>query len=310
MPLDPQAKIIIDLVESTSAFELTSETPPQRVRELFASFVVPSQVACATVEDCTIPGPAGEIPVRIYRPAGDAPKPVIVYYHGGGWVIGGLDTHDGTCRLLATSVDAVVVSVDYRLAPEHVFPAAVDDAFTALQWVHAHAAELGGDPGRLAVAGDSAGGNLSAVVAQLARDAGGPPLCFQLLVYPATDYGCDRPSMTENAAGYFLTVDAMNWFFGHYLRGPEDGDDPRVSPLRSDDLAGLPPAFVITAEFDPLRDQGIAYAEAMRAAGVTVNARNYEGMFHGFFGMTEMMDVAKVALDDAAAELRAAFGEA
>jgi acetyl esterase len=239
MPLDPQAKVIIDLIDSTGAFELTMETPPQQVRELFAAMTMPSEIACAHIEDRAIPGPHGGIPVRIYRPAGDAPKPTVVYYHGGGWVIGGLDTHDSTCRALANAADALVVSIDYRLAPEHTFPAAVDDSFAALQWVAEHAAELGGDPARIAVAGDSAGGNLAAVMAQQARDAGGPGLCFQLLVYPVTEHEFERPSWTENATGYFLTTEAMRWFFFHYLRTADDGADPRVSPMRARDLAGL-----------------------------------------------------------------------
>ncbi len=204
----------------------------------------------------------------------------------------------------------MVVSVDYRLAPEHPFPAPVDDAFAALTWVHDHAADFGGDPTRIAVAGDSAGGNLAAVVAQLARDAGGPDLCFQLLIYPVTDHEFDSASMDDNAEGYFLTRDAMRWFYSHYLNDPDEGADPRVSPIRASDLAGLPPAYVITAEFDPLRDQGIAYAEAMRDAGTVVAAKTYAGMFHGFFSMVAYIDAGKVAFDDAVAALRDAFEEA
>jgi acetyl esterase len=260
------------------------------------------------VEDRTIPGPAGEIPVRVYRPnAGDG-LPVVVYFHGGGWVCGSLKTHDNVCRSLANGVGAVVVSVDYRMAPEDKFPAAVDDAFAATQWVHEHAAELGVDAARLAVAGDSAGGNLAAVVSLLARDAGGPPIAFQLLVYPVTDHEFTSRSMEENAEGYFLTRGDMQWFFSHYLRSDADGDDPRVSPIRASDLRNLPPALVITAEYDPLRDQGKAYAEALRAAGNEVEAVSYDGMFHGFFGMDAMIDVAKVALDDAADALRRHLG--
>lgn len=310
MSLDPQAQAMIDLIASTGLGDLTPETDPQHVRDLMTALAIPSDVVVHRIEDRTIPGPGGEIPVRLYRPAGDTPKPVVVYYHGGGWVIGNLESHDATCRELANAADVVVVSVDYRLAPEHVFPAAVDDAFAALEWVHEHAPELGADPSRIAVAGDSAGASLAAVVAQLARDANGPPIVFQLLVYPATDYEFSSPSMIENADGYFLTIAGMRWFYGHYLRSEADGDDPRVSPARAADLSGLPPAFVITAEYDPLRDQGMAYAAALRAAGTPTEATRYEGMFHGFFGMGAMIDVAKVAFDDAVAALRGAFGTA
>jgi acetyl esterase len=310
MPLDPQAKALIDLIEGTGGFTLSAETEPQQLRDLYALLSVPVSIAVDRVEDRVIHGPSGPIPVRVYRPDGRAPKPAIVYYHGGGWVIGSLETHDDGCRALANAVDAVVISVDYGLAPEHRFPEPVDDAVTALGWVHEHADDLGVDPARIAVAGDSAGGNLAAVVAQIARDSGGPPLRFQLLVYPVTDYEFDSPSMNDNAEGYFLTRDAMRWFYSHYLNDPAESDDPRVSPLRASDLSGLPPAFVITAEFDPLRDQGIAYAAAMRDAGTVVEARSYPGMFHGFMSMVAFIDAGKVAFDDAVAALRTAFGEA
>jgi acetyl esterase len=308
MPLDPQAKVLIDLIEGTGDFALTPDSDPQELRALYNALRAPSTIELASVEDRTITGPAGAIPVRIYRPEGDDPKPVIVYYHGGGWVIGGLDTHDGCCRAFASSVDAVVVSVDYRLAPEHPFPAPLEDALTALAWVHSHPGELGADTARIAVAGDSAGGNLAAVVAQLARDEGGPPLCFQLLIYPVTDHEFDSASMRDNAEGYFLTRAAMQWFYSHYLTHPSEGADPRVSPVRASDLSGLPPAFVITAEFDPLRDQGVAYATAMRDAGIPVAGRTYEGMFHGFISMIDWVEAGKVAFDDAVAAVRAAFG--
>jgi acetyl esterase len=200
------------------------------------------------------------------------------------------------------------VSVDYRLAPEHRFPAGVEDAYAAARWVWEHAAEIGADPARVAVGGDSAGGHLAAVTAMLARDRGAPPLVFQLLVYPALEHEFERPSMVENANGYMLTTDGMRWFYAHTLNDPAEGDDPRVSPIRAESLAGLPAAFVLTAEFDPLRDQGIAYAEAMAAAGVEVTATTYDGVFHGFFNMQAMIDQAKNAVADAVVALRAAFG--
>lgn len=305
MPLDPQAKVIIDLIEALGLGELNEDTDPDAIRALMNAAVVPCEIAVASVTEREIPGPAGPIPVRVYRPAGEAPKPVVVYYHGGGWVLGSLETHDPQCRMLADGVDAVVVSVDYRLAPEHTYPAAVDDAVAALSWVHEHASEIGGDADRLVVAGDSAGGNLAAIVAQVARESG-PPLRFQLLIYPVTDHEFTSQSMEDNAEGYFLTRAAMHWFYGHYLNDGSEADDPRVSPIRAANLGGLPPAFVITAEYDPLRDQGIAYAEALDAAGTPVTMKLYEGLFHGFFGMGGQIDAAKVALDDAVAAVRAA----
>ncbi|MGZ4676950.1 MAG: alpha/beta hydrolase [Acidimicrobiia bacterium] len=306
MPLDPQAQVVIDLIESLGFGTVTDATDPIELRHLMDAAAVQSTVVVETVEDREAPGPHGPVPVRVYRPAGADPKPLLVYYHGGGWVLGSLATHDDICRRLATAVDAVVVSVDYRMAPEHLFPAAVDDSFAALTWAHAHAAELGADPDRLVVAGDSAGGNLGAVVSQLARSAG-PAISFQLLVYPVTDFEFTSVSMNENAEGYYLSRDMMRWFYGRYLNDPTEGADPRVSPLRATDLGGLPPAFVITAQYDPLRDQGIAYAEALRAAGNDVAMTMYEGLFHGFFGMLADIDAAKVAFDDAVAAVRAAI---
>ncbi len=307
MPLDPQAKVVIDMIEAIGVGQLDADTDPNEIRAMMNAAVLPSGIAIESVTDREIPGPNGPVPVRVYRPAGDTPKPVVVYYHGGGWVLGSLETHDGTCRRLADGADAVVVSVDYRMGPEDRFPAAVDDSYAALTWVADNAAELGADAGRLAVAGDSAGGNLAAVVSQLAR-VDGPAIRFQLLIYPVTDHEFTSVSMEENSEGYYLTRDAMRWFYDHYLNDPIEGDDPRVSPIRNADLAGLPPAFVMTAQYDPLRDQGIAYADAMRAAGNDVAMTLYEGLFHGFISMFDLIDAGKAAFDDAIAAVVAAVG--
>lgn len=305
MPLDPQAQIAIDGITAIGLDVFNDDTDPTAIRALMTAVIIPSTVEVTTVENRKIPGPAGALAVRIYRPAGDAPKPILVFFHGGGWVIGSLDTHDHVARKLANEIDAVVVSVDYRMGPEDRFPAAVEDSFAALQWAHAEAAAIGGDPDRVVVAGDSAGGNLAAIVAQVARTSG-PDVRFQLLVYPVTDYEFTSASMEDNAEGYYLTRNMMRWFFDRYLNGPDEGDDPRVSPLRNPDLSGLPPAFVITMEYDPLRDQGVAYGDAMRAAGNTVASTTYPGLFHGCFGMDEMIDAAKVPFADAVAAVRSA----
>ncbi len=305
MPLDPQAQLVIDGIAAVGLDVFNDDTDPTVIRALMTAVIIPSTVEVATVENREIPGPAGALAVRIYRPAGDAPKPIVVFFHGGGWVIGSLDTHDHVARKLANEIDAVVVSVDYRMGPEDRFPAAVEDSFAALEWAHAEAAVLGGDPERVVVAGDSAGGNLAAIVAQMARTTG-PAVCFQLLVYPVTDYEFTSVSMEDNAEGYYLTRNMMRWFFDRYLNGPDEADDPRVSPLRNPDLSGLPPAFVITMQYDPLRDQGVAYGDAMRAAGNTVESTTYSGLFHGCFGMDEMIDAAKAPFADAVVAVRSA----
>lgn len=238
------------------------------------------------VTERRIPGPAGHIPVRIYRRLGrPEPVPAIVYLHGGGWVTGDLDTHDGSCRLLAHESECVVVAVDYRLAPEHPFPAAIDDAVAAYRWVHDHALELGTEPGRVGVMGDSAGGNLAAVVAQVTRDTDVAPPTAQCLVYPATDALFREPSHELFAEGFFLTRESMEWYRSVYLPDPSDWDSPLASPIEADDLSGVCPALVVTAGFDPLRDEGRRYAERLADAGVTVRYRCYDDMVHGFFGM-------------------------
>ncbi len=259
----------------------------------------------AGVENRTVPGPGGDIPVRVYAPASRKPLPVLVYFHGGGWVIGTLETHDAPCRLIAKQAPAIVVSVDYRLAPEHKFPAAAEDCYAATRWAAENAASLGGDPWKIAVGGDSAGGNLAAVVSLMARDRGAAFIGLQLLVYPVTNWSYDTESYRENADGYLLTRDAMVWFWNHYLRDESDGANPYASPLRAASLAGLPPAQIVTAEFDPLRDEGEAYAARLGAAGVKVTARRYDGMIHGFFTLCAVFEQSRMAIAEAATALRA-----
>src|SRR6185437_10785498 len=229
----------------------------------------------------TIPGPSGDLPVRVFRPSAATGLPMLLWFHGGGWVTGNLDTHDQLGRLLADQSGAVVVSVDYRLAPEAKFPAAADDCLAAYRWALEHASEVGGDASRVAIGGDSAGGNLAAVVALDAREHGLPQPKLQLLVYPVTDYEFDSAAMMDNAKGYFLEAEGMRWFWEHYARTPADYDDPRFSPLRASDLSGLARAVVVTAEFDPLRDQGEAYGTRLGRAGVPTEVVRADGLIHG-----------------------------
>jgi acetyl esterase len=261
----------------------------------------------AVVKEMTLPGPSGELRARMYRPGGGAGLPVLVYYFGGGWSLGTLDAGEGVCRMLANAVGCVTIAVEYRLAPEHPFPAAVEDCYAGAAWAAAHAGELGGDATRLAVGGDSSGGNLAAAVALLSRDRGGPAITHQLLVYPNTDYQADTPSMRELNDEYFFNPASVRWYWGMYLATPEDGTNPLASPLRADDLSGLPAATVITAEYDPLRDEADAYAARLRADGVPAEIIRYTGMIHGFFTMTGVLDTARVAVLTAADRLRTAF---
>jgi len=260
----------------------------------------------AAVADRRVPGPAGELPVRVYTPEGEPPFPIVVFFHGGGWVVGTLDTYDPLCRALAAATPAVVVSVDYRLAPEHRWPAAVEDAYAATEWASRNAAALGGVQHRLAVAGDSAGGNLAAVVALGARDRGGPAIAFQLLVYPALDAAGDTASWREYADGYHLTADGMRWYWDHYLGGA-DGAAPDASPLRAAFVGGLPPALVIGAEYDILRDEGEAYAARLAGAGVDATASRHAGVVHGFVRWRAVTGAAGDALQEAATALRSAL---
>jgi acetyl esterase len=312
MAVTPEVQTILDAIAALGGPPIEEQTPEQ-LRQAYAalnSLGLGTKVPVASVADRAIPGPAGDIPVRVYVPTTEpGPRPVLVYFHGGGWVIGDLETHDGTVRALAAASGMTAVSVDYRLAPEDPFPAAVDDCLAAVRWVAnpENAAELGIDPARLAVGGDSAGGNLAAVVAQQLRDDG-PAVGFQLLVYPVTDARLSHPSIDENADGYLLTKADMVWFRGHYL-GDDGWTDRLVSPLLAPDDAfvGLPPALVITAEYDPLRDEGEAYAERLRAAGVAAMATRYDGVIHGFFSMGDIVPEGKAAIDEAAEALRTAL---
>lgn len=311
VPIDPAAAALIEILEANFP-RVNTASSAQEARQLAKQMPRAVDVEpVAAVEDRTIPGPDGEVPVRIYWPSADrAPRPGVVYFHGGGFVICDLDTHDGACRRLANEIGAVVVSVDYRLAPEHRCPAAAEDGYAATGWVADHADELGVDAGRLAVAGDSAGGNLTAVVAQMARDRGGPGLAFQLLVYPVIDVSATRveyPSQRDNAEGYFLTTAQMEWYREQYLAEDAHGEKPYASPIKAASLAGLPPACVIVAEMDPLRDEGEAYARALEAAGGSVVLYRAPGMFHGFFNMDAVLDGSKQAQQVAYDAMRAAL---
>jgi len=310
MPVHPQVAQLLAQIDALGQPPV-ADMDPEQFRAAFRALATVGGGSPAaegtgqpSTEEHVAPGPAGDIPLRVYRPGGAGPWPVVVFFHGGGWVIGDRDTHDGLCRHLCTGTPAVLISVDYRLAPEHPFPAAVEDAEAATRWAAANAAQFGADPARLAVAGDSAGGNLAAVVARRARDQGGPPIAFQLLLYPVTDLTRSHPSYVANGEGYLLTAQAMAWFAGHYLAGA-DPRNPDVSPLFTADLRGLPSAYVVTAEFDPLRDEGEAYAAALRRAGVDATAVRYDGMIHGFLSMDGLLDEARRALAVTVEALRA-----
>lgn len=296
--LDPEAAALLDALARTGPAALV------------AAAGVPTPEPVESVLDRAIDGPSGPLLVRVYRPAAGGALPIVVFFHGGGWVIGNLDTHDDMCRVLANRSQAVVVSVDYRLTPAHPFPAAADDALAATAWAVEHAEELGGDDNRVAVAGDSAGGNLAAVTALRARDGEGPHLCFQLLFYPMLDPVLDRPSAIEFAEGFLVTTDEFRGHWARYLRSPEAAARPDAVPFKATTLAGLPPALVVTAECDPLRDEGEDYARCLDAAGVPAVARRYDGMVHGFVSFRHTLAAGDRALGDAAEALRVALGSA
>jgi acetyl esterase len=309
MPLAPALQTLLDSLASVEVPEIW-EQPLQQARDgaiLFAQAGAGPKDPVARVSDRTIPGPAGDIPVRVYVPTEtDEPLPVVAYFHGGGWVFMGIETHDWICRRLANASGAIVVSVEYRLAPEDPFPAPLDDCHAVTQWLAEHAEEIGGDGAHLAIAGDSAGGNIAAGVTLRAR-AAGPPIAAQVLIYPATDAACDTKSFVENGEGYLLTETATRWFWEQYLGGT-DPDDPFACPARAADLAGLPPALVITAEYDPLRDEGETYAARLDGFDVPVEQHRYDGMIHGFLGMRELVPEADDAMKRIATFLQQAFG--
>lgn len=307
MPLSKEAEAFLKQLAEVGGPAL-NDLPPAEARAMAAQLSAHAEVEpVASIVDRTIPGPAGEIPVRIYTPAGEGPFPVLLYFHGGGWVIGSPDTVHATCALLANRAGAIVVSVDYRLAPEHKFPAAAEDCYAATAWAAENARSFGGDSRRIAVAGDSAGGNLAAVVSLMAREKGYPQIAYQVLIYPVTDHNFETQSYRENGADYFLTTAMMQWFWNHYLGTEADGKDWRASPLQVADASDLPPAFVITAEFDPLRDEGEAYAQKLAAAGNTVTVKRFLGQIHGFCTLLDAMPAGRQALEEAAAQLRLAF---
>jgi acetyl esterase len=304
--LDPQAQSLLEVMKASGQPPLFTLPVPDARRARRRQLVVdPPRVQIAKVEDDIVPGPLGGIPVRWYRPGLEGGLPVTVYFHGGGWTVDDLDTHDHLCRRLASRSHAAVVSVAYRRAPEHPYPAAVEDAYAATWWVAAIGRERGVDPARLAVAGDSAGGNLAAVAALLGRDRRGPAVRFQALAYPVTDYWqAGRASYGRYAEGYPLSRDFMKWTFGHYLPDGFDRADPYLFPLRAADLSGLPAALIVTAEFDPLRDEGRAYAERLRAAEVAVEHVHLGDQMHGFLLQEATVDRAREAVDHFADALR------
>lgn len=306
MALDPQVQGLLDMFAGMQTPDFADQTVEEN-RALLMAFIDLEGEAqdVAEVRDLTAPGPDGnEIPLRVYRPSAAQDLPVLLYFHGGGFVLGDLEVTDKPCRQLANVANAVVVSVDYRLAPEHKAPAAAEDAYAATTWVAANPAAVGGDTSRLGVSGDSAGGNLSAVVTLMTRDRGGPRIAVQLLLYPAVDAVGEYPSTTENGEGYLLTARSMEWFFGHYLAKPADAENVYVSPMLAEDLAGLPPAVVVTAGYDPLRDQGDAYAARLSAAGVPVLHLPNPTMIHGFMWMAGVVEHANGVYDSIGAFAR------
>lgn len=306
MPLDPQAQALLEQMKQMGFVytpALTVEQARAMTQMMIAARGAPEPVAA--VEDRQIPGPAGAIPIRTYTPQGNAPFPVLVFFHTGGWQLGNLDSQDPLCRKLANTTGCIVVSVEYRLAPEHPFPAGLQDSYAATQWVSTHASEFQGDPSRLALVGDSAGANFATVIAIMARDQGGPSIAFQVLLFPMTDFRMDTDSMEEYAEGYSVTRPMLAWMRSNYLPNAQDWTNPLASPLLAPDLSGLPPALIITAEYDPLRDDGQLYGKRLQEAGVPTKVSRYDGMIHDFQDLFE--EPGDRLADEIAAVLRAAF---
>jgi acetyl esterase len=307
MPIDPQVEGLLKEMAATGNPPIhTLSVAEARIGAELIAALSGDPIEVGNVRDITIPVEGAEIAARVYTPDGTGPHPIVMFFHGGGWVICSLDTHDNISRAICRDAAAVVVSVDYRMAPEYRYPTTAHDCFAATRWVADNASSLNADATRLAVCGDSAGGNLSAVVSQMARDAGGPSITFAALIYPAVDMTANGGSLDENAAGYFLETAGMEWFMGHYL-SDEERAEPIASPLLHEDLSGLPPTFIATCEFDPLRDEGEAYAAALKSAGCHVESKRYDGLIHGAANMTGVLDLGRQLVADVSAQLRTAL---
>ncbi|QGJ70219.1 Carboxylesterase NlhH [Planctomycetales bacterium 10988] len=309
MPLDPQAQALL-AQQAAQKVPSPAEMTPEKARKLIAASIIALDAGdeVAKVEDRTFMGPAGPVPIRIYKPHARAPYAAMVYFHGGGWVVGSLETHDAVCRSLANQGKIMIIAVDYRLAPEHRFPAAVEDAYAATEWVLENTDQLNINPKQVMVGGDSAGGNLAAAVTLMYAHRGRSPLAMQFLAYPICDYNFETPSYEAYADGYNLTRGMMKWYWDHYLPTPQQAKHPFVSVLQAEKLDGVPPALILTAEYDPLRDEAEAYAEKLKAAGIPVTLKRYNGLLHGFLRQTKQIDRARHALVDIADVLQQQIG--
>lgn len=307
MAIDIMAKSILDQLQASGMPQLHQLTPEQirQPSDMSATAGMPEEVA--KVEDRVIPGPLGDIPVRIYTPEGQGPFPALIYFHGGGFVVGNLDMVDVPCRMLANQAECVVISVDYRLAPEYKFPAPLEDAYAAVTWIAEYGETISVDSARIAVGGDSAGGNLAAAISLMAKDKSGPDISFQLLIYPTLSNLFDTESYQAFEEGYLLSTRDLEWFWGHYLENDEDGQNPYASPILAEDLSGLPPALIIVAEYDQLRDEGEAYGQRLKEAGVSTEITRYDGMIHNFYLMPAVFPQGKEAIEQSAKALSRNF---